>query len=360
MFRPTATLLVAALTAIRVVSAQTDASVGLGLGTVRYPGGTGLGIASLGPTLERSTAGQFLTLGAVVSALPHGDWYAQARGTYWIATPPMAGRWRLAADVALGATTSGAGTGASGTGQLIGEVLRIAPRWGVAFGGGPTSGWITEAPPVTAAHLRLRGWWQDRPGRLFLSSSIEPTRLLGAWFTDAGGGAQAHLGRIDARLWVSGRVSAVYGSKGAALGSADLRLSSTVTLEASGGNVLPDPYQGFPRAAFVTAGVRLHLGKARPWIGSVPGPVTLVRSPTGLLLRLRQRANTVAIAGDWNGWTLTPLDRTGPDQWEIVLPLSAGTYHYTLFFEGSAWTIPANVPSVPDGFGGRVAVLTVF
>ena len=54
------------------------------------------------------------------------------------------------------------------------------------------------------------------------------------------------------------------------------------------------------------------------------------------------------------------LARAGSDLWEIVLTLSAGTYHYTLFVEGVAWTIPASVPSVPDGMGGRVAVLTVF
>ena len=302
MPRPTATILIVALTAIRSVSAQTDASVGLGFGTVRYPGGASLGIASLGPTLERSAPGQFLTLGGVVSALPHGDWYAQGRGTFWVATPPLGGRWRLAADIALGATTSGAGTGSSGSGQLIGEVLRVAPRWGLAFGGGPTSGWIAGDLPVTAAHVRLRGWWQAPAGRLLLSSSIEPTRLLGAWFTDAGGGVQAHLGRFDARLWVSGRLSAAFGSKGAALGTADFRLSSNVTLEGSGGNVLPDPYQGFPRSAFVTAGVRLHLGKVRPSTRAGPGPFTVGRRPNNVLLRLRQRASTVEIAGDWNGW----------------------------------------------------------
>ena len=360
MCRPTAITLITALAAIRAVSAQTDASVGVGLGTVRYPNGSSLGIASLSPALEHSAPGRFLTLGGVVSALLQGEWYAQARGTYWVASPALFDGWRLATDVALGGTTSGVGTGASGTGQLIGELLQVAPRWGVALGGGPTSGWITGAQPVTATHIRLRAWWQDLPRRLFLSSSVEPTRLLGAWFTDVGAGVQAHLGRFDTRLWVSGRLSAAYGSKGAALGSVDAALSSRVSFEASGGSVLPDPYQGFPRSAFVTADLRVHFGKKRSLPGSVAGPLRFSHRGNGVLVQLRQRAGSVAIAGDWNGWTRTPLEPTSLNRWQITLPLPPGTYHYILFFDGASWTIPASIPSIPDGMGGRVAVLTVF
>ena len=130
MRRPAATVLLSTLTVMRSVSAQTDASVGVGLGTVRYPGGSSIGIVSFSPTLEHSTPERFLTLGSLISALPHGAWYAQGRGGLWIASPPLLAGWRLATDVALAGTTSGVGTGASGTGQLIGEVLRIGPRWG--------------------------------------------------------------------------------------------------------------------------------------------------------------------------------------------------------------------------------------
>jgi hypothetical protein len=43
----------------------------------------------------------------------------------------------------------------------------------------------------------------------------------------------------------------------------------------------------------------------------------------------------------------------------VHLPLRPGVYHFTLLVDGSAWTIPSGVPSVPDGMGGRVAVLVV-
>jgi hypothetical protein len=67
----------------------------------------------------------------------------------------------------------------------------------------------------------------------------------------------------------------------------------------------------------------------------------------------------VSIAGDWNAWTAAPLAHVGSDVWEVVLPLSPGFYHFALFIDGVAWTIPHGVPSVPDGMGGRVAVLSV-
>ncbi|HJQ65480.1 MAG TPA: glycogen-binding domain-containing protein [Gemmatimonadales bacterium] len=362
MSRLSLVLFAAVFAGSRPCNAQTDASVGFGVGTVRYPGGSSLGIVSVGPVLQQTSAPHVLTLGGVIAALPHGDWYAQARSALWIASPTIGTRWRLAADVALSGATGGDAGSASGSGLLVAEALWFTPDWGLALGGGPTSGWIAGALPVTSTHLRLRGWWQDMQGRLLVTGSVEPTRLLGAWFTDLGAGILTRRGSLEARLWASARVSAVYGSKGAALGSAEVRLSPRVSLEASGGNVLPDPYQGFPRSAFIMAGVRLQLGSRAP--GSMAprnGLFSVTRRSDGVVIRLRPGAHTtVAIAGDWNSWTATPLTKVGPNVWEISLSLQPGTYHYTVLIDGQAWTIPGGVPSVPDGMGSQVAVLTVF
>jgi hypothetical protein len=43
----------------------------------------------------------------------------------------------------------------------------------------------------------------------------------------------------------------------------------------------------------------------------------------------------------------------------VVLRLSNGIHYFTLFVDGVAWAIPEGMPSIPDGLGGRVAVLTV-
>jgi len=362
MARLSIVVIAAAFAASRPSSAQTDASVGFGLGTVRYPGGSSLGIASVSPSLQRTSAGQALTLGGTLAALPHGDWYAQARGALWIASPAIDSRWRLAADVALNGATGGDTGSASGSGQLLAEALWFNPDWGLALGGGPTSGWIAGALPATATHLRLRSWWQDPEGRLLVTGTLEPTRLLGAWFTDVGAGILTRRGSLEARLWVSARVSGVYGSKGAAFGSAELRLSPRVSLEASAGSVLPDPYQGFPRSAFIVAGARLHLSTWTP--GSLAprnALFSVTRRSNGVVIRLRPgERRTVAIAGDWNGWTATPLTKVGPNVWEIVVALQPGTYHYTVLLDGKAWTIPGGIPTVPDGMGSQVAVFTVF
>jgi len=73
----------------------------------------------------------------------------------------------------------------------------------------------------------------------------------------------------------------------------------------------------------------------------------------------RPGVRSISIAGDWNGWTRVPLAQVRPDVWEVVLHLSNGIHTFTLFLDGKAWVIPEHVPSIPDGLGGRVAVLTI-
>jgi len=363
MRRSPALALVAVLAANgpRALGAQTEASVGFGMGTVRLAGGPSLGIASLGPTLRLVAPSRELSLGATLSALPRGDWYTQGRAAFWAATPALARRWRLALDLGLSGATQGVGT-STGAGLLVAEALWVAPKWGVGLGAGPASGWITHGTPVTAFQGRLRGWWQDPSSPLAFSAGLSPTRFLGSWFTDVDARMSARRARVEASLWVSARVSAAYGSKVAALASAQWQLSSRVSVEASGGSFLPDPYQGFPRSGFVAAGARLHFPTrgARGARVQHAGPLTVTRRAGSLVLKLRRPgADSVSIAGTWNGWTRVPLVQVGPDAWDVVLHLSNGIHYFTIFIDGVAWAIPEGVPSIPDGMGGQVAVLTV-
>lgn len=347
----------------RGAGAQTDASLGLGLGTVRFPGGASVGALWLGPALGLRGPGRDLILGGTLAALPSGDGYAEEGHLAAHAeTPPLAGRWRLMMEAQLSGATSGPGT-ASGAAQLTAEGLLAMPQWGVGLATGPVSGWIVQKEPVTAWRARLRGWWQESPGRLEFFGSAEPTRFRSAWFTDLSGGLAFRSRRLEARVSGAARVSQAYVSRAAALAAAELRLSSAVSLEAVGGNVLPDPYQGFPTSGFLTIGARIHLGSR------TTRPMTLVRSGSfsarrrggEVVIRLRRRdAQLVAVAGDWNGWTPTPLTRVGSDSWESSLPLTPGPHRFVLLIDGVPWQVPQGVPSVPDGMGGRVAVLNVF
>jgi hypothetical protein len=345
----------------RGIGAQSDASVGFGLGTVRYAGGTNLGIVSLGPAFRLSAPGRELSLGGTLSALQRGDWYAQGRAAFWGSTPALASRWRLAFDLGLSSATQGAGT-STGAGLLITEALWVAPKWGVGIGAGPASGWITHVAPITAFHSRLRWWWQSPTAPLAVSAELSPTRFPRDWFTDVDVRVSTRRGRVEAIVSASARVSGVYGSKAAGLAAAEWRLSPRVSIEAAGGSVLPDPYQGFPRSGFVAAGVRLRFPTRRTQIAAVEhaGPLTITRRADSLVLKLRRPgAQTVSIAGDWNGWTRVPLVQVGSDTWDVVLRVPNGIHYFTLFIDGAAWAIPEGVPSVPDGFGGRVAVLAV-
>jgi Glycogen recognition site of AMP-activated protein kinase len=356
-------LLAVAISLVRPASAlgQTDASLGVGSGTVRFPDGTSLGLLSVTPALQLLTPYRQVTINGTIADLSQGGWYGQGRLGVWAATHPVAAHWQLAGDFELSGTSL-EGQSGTGAGGVTVEGLWAAPQWGVAAGAGGASGWIGGTAAVTAPHARVRGWWQNPSGRLALSGAVESTRFLGAWFTDLDAGLSARRDGLEVHVLASARASAAYGSKLAALASAAWRLSPLVSLEASAGSVLPDPYQGFPRSGFFTAGVRLHLpSRARRHGGEIlANGFRVTRQEDGLVIRVIQRGATlVSIAGDWNGWTSIALARGGTDTWTITLPLAAGTYHFTVLVDGTPWAIPDGVPTVPDGMGGRVAILTV-
>jgi AMP-activated protein kinase-like protein len=354
-----ATILVVSPTGAR---AQADLSLGLGLGTVRFPGGSTLGVLSLSPSLLLQDPGRALDAGGTLARLPSGASYLQGTVGGWMATAPLAKRWRLALEAQISGATTGRGT-ASGVGRVGVEGVFAAARWGVAAATGPTSGWIDSVAPVTAWHSRLRGWWQGAPGNPDFFASVEPTRFLGAWFTDVSGGLALRRNRIVASVSASARVSAAYGSKAAALAAVELRLTPTVSFEASGGNVLPDPYQGLPASGFVTVGVRVHF-PFHPAASTAlvhSGPFVAFRRGAVVVIRIRLRGvRVVTVAGDWNDWTPAPLEQSGHGLWEVSLPLSPGPHRFMIMVDGAPWEIPEGVPSVPDGMGARVAVLNVF
>jgi len=79
-----------------------------------------------------------------------------------------------------------------------------------------------------------------------------------------------------------------------------------------------------------------------------------------LVVQFRFRdAHAVAIAGDWDGWRTHDLRPVGDDLWEGTFALARGLYHFNLLVDGRTWVVPSGVATVPDGLGGRVAVLLV-
>jgi hypothetical protein len=127
---------------------------------------------------------------------------------------------------------------------------------------------------------------------------------------------------------------------------------------------LRDPYQGFPRAGFLTASIRLV--RPRRAVATATDPtwpplIPLVHGgeDTVTVRFSMPGAGAVAIAGDWSDWAPAALRPLGNDLWEGELALRRGTYHFNLLVDGKEWVVPRGVATVPDGLGGIVGVLIV-
>ncbi len=73
-------------------------------------------------------------------------------------------------------------------------------------------------------------------------------------------------------------------------------------------------------------------------------------------------ARTVAVAGDFNGWSpgVVLADPDGDGVWTGRVALTPGVHHYMFVIDGSQWTTdPRADRYVDDGFGNRNAVLVI-
>ena len=351
-------LLVAVITLPALAAAQTEMSVGLGVGTVRYTAGAGFGTAVLSPTVRYASATLAADVAGAVASLPRGVWAGQGLTGLSVITPPIH-TLRFGAELAVGGTTR-SDSGSTAAAHAVAELSRSFPTWGLGIGAGPSTGVIAGDLPVTALHTRARMWWRPEggPGAPELQLSVEPTRFPDGWFTDASLIGTIERGRAIVSLWAGGRVSSVFGSKAAGGASAQFFATPRVALELSGGSYLPDPYQGFPQVGFVSVGVRLHGSARTPRVRFAP-LVPGVRGDSAVVRFRMAGARSVAMAGDWNSWEQVPLRPLGDEVWEGVLRLRRGLYHFNLLVDGSDWVVPNGVATVPDGLGGMVAVLIV-
>lgn len=77
---------------------------------------------------------------------------------------------------------------------------------------------------------------------------------------------------------------------------------------------------------------------------------------------LYPRAETVKIAGDFNGWIpeATEMEKVSEDgKWKLQLPLDKGTYHYRLVVDGQWQQDPYNELTAMNPFGEMNSVLYV-
>ncbi len=345
---------------VRAAHAQAQGSFGLGVGTVRYTGGTSVSTASFSPAWTFDSPNTTLSFAGTLASVPLGVWSSQGRADLWLSTPPAFGglRFGLQGTAAGTARTDGDWTAAT---HGVAELLWAGQTWGVGIGAGPSAGWIANTSSVTALHTRARAWWQA--GTLMsYSVSLEPTRFLGAWFTDATASVTANRRAVAPSLWATARISSAYGSKAA--GGVLVRVFPVTRLafELGAGSYLADPYQGLPRGGYLTAGVRLFTARRSvpPVASPALAPLVPARRGDSVVVRFHMEgASSVAIAGNWDGWQVRALSPLGGDVWEGVLALRSGTYHFNLLVDGKEWVVPGSVAIVTDDGGGMDGVLLV-
>src|SRR2546426_1717161 len=129
-------MLTLAMPCAQPAPAQTQASLGAGVGTVRFPGGTSFSSATFAPALEYGTEVRYGSLAGSLASLPGGAWSLQGRADVWAATRPGLGR------VALGAEGTWAGTSRTAGGLTAavhgdGAEVRRTCNWGIGGGAGP-------------------------------------------------------------------------------------------------------------------------------------------------------------------------------------------------------------------------------
>src|SRR5437879_10781960 len=117
-------------------SGQSQASLGLGVSTARYAGGSSLSAAAISPAFELGDPNLSATAAGTLASLPLGVWSSQGRVDMWAATPPVLGGLRFGVE-AIGAGTAptrgGGPAGAPGAAALRCD----RPSWGVGRGAGP-------------------------------------------------------------------------------------------------------------------------------------------------------------------------------------------------------------------------------
>jgi hypothetical protein len=99
-------------------------------------------------------------------------------------------------------------------------------------------------------------------------------------------------------------------------------------------------------------------------VGAPPGSgVTRVRADVEdgrAVFRLpgRYAPSAAYVAGDFTGWERVAMQREGND-WLARLSVPSGVHHYAFVDGEGNWIVPAHLPQVDDGMGGKSAVLVV-
>jgi hypothetical protein len=158
----------------------------------------------------------------------------------------------------------------------------------------------------------------------------------------------------------------------------DVPVSGRVDLLAEAGRNGGIPSVGFAPTGFARLGVRLQLTGTDTDAGTFDPPAAPLPSPrrtpdasavlpraeivtegaSSTLLLIAPQAQLLELRGDFSDWEPVRPSRIEPGRWSY--PVAAGVHHLNIRLDGGEWTVPANLPTIPDEFSGApVAVVVV-
>jgi hypothetical protein len=317
---------------------------------------------SLSGLAEWQRPSLFGRLSASVTGFENAGWSVQGRGSLagWLSPFGMLSPVRLElAGAAGGARHS------SGFDSFLGRTdVRVHLR------GRSLGAWVGASVAVARNSFDTAtvnglvptvGAWAET-GSLRATASYLHTRVFGDTYPEAHLALTLSRGPADLAVYGGLRRSPFDGGdfdEQWAGASAAVWVSRNAAIVVAGGRYSSDILQGLPGGDFVSLGLRLTPRRARPIPTSAAAPIvyTPEAARAGVGFRVED-VSRVEVAGDWNGWVAEPLVRSG-GRWVMPAPLAPGVYRFNLRVDGERWIVPEEVPSIDDGFGGRVGLLII-
>jgi len=236
--------------------------------------------------------------------------------------------------------------------------LRLQARGGVSYYTAAISGQDRERT-VRLGDIQLT--FQPTPS-LALTPSLQRFQAANEKAsTFAGLSGVVALGRTslwgNVGQWLAGADTASRARTAWGLGGS-LRLTERAALNASARRDAFDPLYLNPPQTSWNVGLSILIG-GRPHSPAAPVPAAYHDGLATIRLPASAAAAAPSVAGDFNNWTPSKMERDGTF-WSYTVAAAPGVYNYAFVSATGDWFVPENVPGrKDDGMGGHVAVLVV-
>jgi hypothetical protein len=356
-----------------------SATLDAGAAAVRYADSLEVTAATLSPALSLLSPSTTLSAAGTFAQGGRGVWSMQGQLSGSAFTPAVGS---IRAELA-GSAGGSAHEDGTRTGELLARarVHFMKRAWGAWAGGGAGRTWDGEV--WRGVVVGDAGIW-TRTGASTLVLTAAPAAVDDTIrYTDMELAARWVASRVELGAVVGARAGrglpTVAGSASAwGSVSAALWLRDRFALVASAGSYPVDFTQGFPGGRFISAGVRMAIGReGRGGRGLSSSSVAsrgaetdaaggggagasgaiaafTVGQGAGEEVTLRVRApeaHSVEVAGDFTNWEALPLARAVDGWWAVTLPIHGGTHQLNVRLDGSAWAVPPGLTSIADESG---------